>query len=103
MGAKAVDDDAPNKLLLDDEVAVLANDPNPREPTAVGTAPKALIGLAKTPPGTDACEPPAEGRVVVVDWDDDITVTGGLLTDANSFVKVFMPLGKKALAVVVTE
>lgn len=47
VGAKAVDGDAPNKLPLDDEVAALANDPNPREPSAVETAPKALIGLEK--------------------------------------------------------
>lgn len=103
VGAKAVDGDAPNKLPLDDEVAALADDPNPREPSAVETAPKALIGLAKTLLGSDVYEPPAEGRVVVVDWDDDITVTGGLLIDADSFVKAFMILENKALAVVVTE
>lgn len=103
VGAKAVDGDAPNKLPLDDEVAALANDPNPREPSAVETAPKALIGLAKTLLGSDVYEPPAEGRVVVVDSDDDITVTGGLLIDADSFVKAFMILENKALSVVVTE
>lgn len=103
VGANAVDDDAPNKPPLDDEVAALAKDPNPKEPSTVGTAPKVLIGLAKSPLGTDADELPAVASVVVVDWDDDITVTGGLSIDADSFVKAFTLLGTKALAVLLTE
>ena len=70
LGAKAVDDDVPNKLPLDDVFEVIPKDPNPMTLSALDTNPKALVGLealANSPPVTEADVPSAEVSIVVVD------------------------------------